>query len=158
MGYKGHIHFHVAKCINEELDKIDADTPKGEKFAIAAQIIDRAIHSNYRFWPINYYFYEQLTGDTRFADKYTMEEKAKLDAYLAGQVAKVDLPEKDEEFLRKKILEMYANPVINYIKATAQQKKEKPQGFLFFLLSHEDSNFDKQNQNLLCYHYTIGQS
>lgn len=118
MGYKGHIHFHVAKCINEELDKIDADTPKGEKFAIAAQIIDRAIHSNYRFWPINYYFYEQLTGDTRFADKYTMEEKAKLDAYLAGQVAKVDLPEKDEEFLRKKILEMYANPVINYIKAT----------------------------------------
>ena len=28
----------------------------------------------------------------------------------------------------------------------------------FSLLSHEDSNFDKQNQNLLCYHYTIGQS
>ena len=28
----------------------------------------------------------------------------------------------------------------------------------FLLLSHEDSNLDKQNQNLLCYHYTIGQS
>ena len=26
------------------------------------------------------------------------------------------------------------------------------------MLSHEDSNLDKQNQNLLCYHYTIGQS
>ena len=118
LGYKGHIHFHVAKCINDELEKIPADTPKGEKFAIAAGIIDRAIHSNYRFWPINYYFYEQLTGDTRFADKYTAEDKAKLDAYLAGQIEKVDLPNKDVEFLRGKILEMYANPVINYIKAT----------------------------------------
>ena len=26
------------------------------------------------------------------------------------------------------------------------------------LLSYPDSNQDKQNQNLLCYHYTIGQS
>ena len=28
----------------------------------------------------------------------------------------------------------------------------------FFMLSYLDSNQDKQNQNLLCYHYTIGQS
>ena len=28
----------------------------------------------------------------------------------------------------------------------------------FLLLSYPDSNQDKQNQNLLCYHYTIGQS
>ena len=27
-----------------------------------------------------------------------------------------------------------------------------------FLLSKADSNHHKQNQNLLCYHYTIGQS
>ena len=25
-------------------------------------------------------------------------------------------------------------------------------------LSHQDSNLDKQNQKLLCYHYTIGQA
>ena len=25
-------------------------------------------------------------------------------------------------------------------------------------LSYKDSNLDKQDQNLLCYHYTIGQS
>ena len=29
---------------------------------------------------------------------------------------------------------------------------------LLFELSYLDSNQDKQNQNLLCYHYTIGQS
>ena len=27
-----------------------------------------------------------------------------------------------------------------------------------FALSHKDSNLIKQNQNLLCYHYTMGQS
>ena len=26
------------------------------------------------------------------------------------------------------------------------------------LLTHQDSNLERQNQNLLCYHYTIGQS
>ena len=26
-----------------------------------------------------------------------------------------------------------------------------------FVLSHQDSNLGKQNQNLMCYHYTMGQ-
>ena len=117
-GYKGRIHFHVAKCINDDLDALDATLTKGEKFTAAKEIIDKAIHSNYRFWAINYYYYELLTGDVRFADKYTAEEKANLDAYLASRIEKVDLPNKDVEFLREKILQMYANPVINYLKAT----------------------------------------
>ena len=29
---------------------------------------------------------------------------------------------------------------------------------LFYLLSDKDSNLDRQNQNLQCYLYTIGQS
>ena len=37
-----------------------------------------------------------------------------------------------------------------------QIKKEALKGLL--LLSYQDSNLDKQNQNLMCYHYTIGQS
>lgn len=117
-GYKGGIHYHIADCINEEIDAIDRSLGKNEKTAAVARIIDKHILSNYKFWAINYYFYELLTGDTRFADKYTADEKAKLDAYLQGQIAKVDLPNRDDEFCRTKILEMYANPVINYLKAT----------------------------------------
>lgn len=119
-GYKGGIHYHIAGCINDEIDAIDRSLGKNEKTAAVARIIDKHIHSNYKFWAINYYFYELLTGDTRFADKYTADEKAKLDAYLQGQVAKVDLPDRDDEFCRTKILEMYANPVINYLKATEE--------------------------------------
>ena len=119
-GYKGGIHYHIADCINGEIDAIDRSLGKNEKTAAVARIIDKHIHKNYKFWPINYYFFELLTGDTRFADKYTAEDKAKLDAYLQGQIEKVDLPERDDEFCRTKILEMYANPVINNLKAVEE--------------------------------------
>ncbi len=116
-GYKGGIHYHIADCINNEIDAIDRTLGKNEKTAAVARIIDKHIHRNYKFWPINYYYYELLTGDTRFADKYTVDDKAKLDAYLQGQIEKVDLPNRDDEFCRTKILEMYANPVKNYLEA-----------------------------------------
>ena len=116
-GYKGGIHYHIADCINDEIDAIDRSLGKNEKTAAVARIIDKHIHKNYKFWAINYYFYELLTGDTRFAEKCGTEERAKLDAYLLGQIAKIDLPDRNDEFCRTKILEMYANPVINYLKA-----------------------------------------
>ena len=119
-GYKGGIHYHVAACINDEIDAIDRSLGKNEKTAAVARIIDKHIHKNYKFWAINYYFYELLTGDARFADKYTAEEKARLDAYLQGQIEKVDLPNRDDDFCRTKILEMYANPVINYLTAVEE--------------------------------------
>ncbi len=117
-GYKGGVHFHVADCINAEIDAIDRSLGKNEKTAAVARIIDKHIHRNYKFWPINYYYYELLTGDTRFADRYTAEDKAKLDAYMQDRISKVDLLNRDDEFCRIKILEMYANPVKNYIAAT----------------------------------------
>ena len=120
-GYKGGIHYHIADCINDEIDAIDRSLGKNEKTAAVARIIDKHIHKNYKFWAINYYFYELLTGDTRFAEKCGTEERAKLDAYLLGQIAKIDLPNRDDEFCHTKILEMYANPVINYLKACANE-------------------------------------
>ncbi|MBR4065236.1 MAG: 1-acyl-sn-glycerol-3-phosphate acyltransferase [Bacteroidaceae bacterium] len=119
-GYKGGIHYHISACINDEIDRIDRSLGKNEKTAAVARIIDRHIHSNYKFWAINYYFYELLTGDTRFAGKYTAEDKARLDAYLQGQIEKIDLPGRDDEFCRTKILEMYANPLKNYLVATGE--------------------------------------
>lgn len=118
-GYKGAIHYHVADVINDEIEKIDRSLTKNEKTAAVARIIDREIHKNYRFWPVNYYYYELLTGDTRFAGKYTAADKEQLDKYLAERIAKVDLPNKDEDFLRTKILEMYATPLINHLKVVA---------------------------------------
>ena len=118
-GFKGEIHYHIADVINDKIDALDRTMPKNERTGAVARIIDNTIHRNYRLWPVNYYFYELLTGDTQFADKYTAADKEQLEKYLAGQIAKVDLPNKDEAFLRTKILEMYANPLKNYLKAHA---------------------------------------
>ena len=115
-GYKGAIHYHIADVINDKIDALDRAMNKNEKTAAVARIIDNTLHRNYRFWPVNYYYYEQLTGDTRFADKYTAADREQLEAYMSEQIAKVDLADKDEAFLRTKILEMYANPLINYLK------------------------------------------
>ena len=119
-GYKGAIHYHIADRINDKIAALDKEMPKNEKTAAVARIIDKEIHRNYKFWPVNYYFYELLTGDNSYADKYTAADKEKLDQYLAERINMVDLPDKDEQFLRTKILEMYANPLINYKKSTEQ--------------------------------------
>lgn len=121
-GYKGAIHYHIADVINDKIDALDRTMPKNERTGAVARIIDNTIHRNYRLWPVNYYFYELLTGDTQYADRYTAADKEQLDGYIAAQIAKVDLENKDEAFLRTKILEMYANPLKNYIKAHATEQ------------------------------------
>ncbi len=116
-GYKGRIHFQVAPCINDELQKLDRSLPKTELFTAIAALIDRRIHSNYRFYPGNYVAHDLLSGTTEFAAHYTAGDKERFEAYIAQQIGRIDLPEKDEPFLREKLLLMYANPLTNYLAA-----------------------------------------
>jgi len=117
-GYKGHIHFQTAACINDELDEIKSrNLPKTEVFTVIAELIDKYIHQNYRLYPCNYIAMDALNGDSKFADKYTEEDKVQFEGYLAKQMEKIDLPNKDMNFLRHYMLTMYANPAINHLKA-----------------------------------------
>lgn len=118
MGYKGHVHYHFAPCIDDWLRTLDPEMPKTELFDAVAEHIDREIHRNYRLYPSNFIALDMLRGEQANADKYTAEEKAKFERYLAGRVAMVDLPNADEAFLRERILTMYANPAVNHAKAT----------------------------------------
>ena len=43
-------------------------------------------------------------------------------------------------------------------ESTAAHKKSSPLNEESFVLDYQDSNLEKQDQNLLCYHYTIVQS
>lgn len=115
-GRKGKIHFQLTSCINDKLDNLDPAMPKTEVFTAISAMIDEQIHANYRFYPGNYVAYDWLTGENRFADKYTAEDRNIFEQYINGQLAKIDLPNKDEGFLREKMLVMYANPVKNYLK------------------------------------------
>lgn len=113
MGYKGYIHYQCADCIDSYLDTIPADTPKTELFRLIADHIDRQIFAGYRLYPNNYVALDLLHGDSAHADHYTAEDKAQFEAYLKGQLDKIEMEDKDDAYLREQMLKMYANPAIN---------------------------------------------
>ena len=118
MGYKGGVHYHCAPCIDGFLDNLSPDIPKTKVFDVIAEHIDKEIFRNYRLYPSNYIALDMLEGNEAYAGRYTAEDKAVFEKYLQGQIARIDIPNKDEAFLRERMLTMYANPARNSLAVT----------------------------------------
>ena len=118
MGYKGEVHYHCAPCIDGFLDNLSPDIPKTKVFDVIAEHIDKEIFRNYRLYPSNYIALDMLEGNEAHAGRYTAEDKAVFEKYLQGQIARIDIPNKDEVFLRERMLTMYANPARNSLAVT----------------------------------------
>lgn len=112
---KGRVHFTITSPINDSLAKLDRDMEKNELVATIANIIDQEIYKNYRFYPCNYVAYDWINGTRRFQDHYGPKDRKSFEQYIQGQLDKIVLPNKDEDFLRTKLLEMYSNPLKNYL-------------------------------------------
>ena len=112
---KGRVHFTISQLINDQLDQLDLNMDRNELFAAVASIIDKEIYRHYRFYPNNYVAYDLLSGTRRFSDHYGLKDKKAFEEYLQKQLDKIVIPNKDENFLRKKILEMYTNPLKNFL-------------------------------------------
>lgn len=118
LGYKGRVHYHASPILNDYLNTLDLSAPKTELFSMVSSYIDHSIHAGYRLYPGNYVAYDWWRKEQRFAGcKYNEADKKRFESYILGQLAKIELPDKDETFLLDKLLAMYANPVINYLKA-----------------------------------------
>ena len=115
-GYKGRVHYHCAAPINTWMDELDG-LPRKDFFATLAARMDRELHANYRLYPCNYIAMDELNGNNDHADHYTDKDKLRFEQYLAGQMAKINIPNKDEAFLRERMLTMYANPLRNHLAA-----------------------------------------
>ena len=115
-GYKGRVIYRPAAPINTWIDEL-SDLPKTEWFKTLAERMDREIHRGYELYPCNYIALDELNGDNANAAHYTDADKKRFEDYLAGQMAKIKLPNKDEAFLRERMLTMYANPVRNKLAA-----------------------------------------
>ena len=118
MGYKGGVHYHCAPCIDGFLDNLSPDIPKTKVFDVIAEHIDKEIFRNYRLYPSNYIALDMLEGSEAHAGRYTADDKAAFEKYLQGQIARIDIPNKDEAFLRERMLTMYANPARNSLAVT----------------------------------------
>jgi hypothetical protein len=108
MGYKGQVHYHCAPCIDDWLDTLPADMPKGELFDTVAAHIDQEIHRHYRIYASN-----RVAANAESTD----EEQAAFNRYIDQQLAKIRLDNPDVPFLRERMIAMYANPYLNYLKA-----------------------------------------
>ena len=117
-GFKGHIHFHCAPCIDDYLEALKSSkNNNNEVMDEICNYIDHQIHLYYRLYPGNYIALDELRGTHDFTDQYSDHQKEVFDAYLHRRLSKIDIPNKDEAFLRERLLTMYANPAINYRKA-----------------------------------------
>ena len=115
-GYKGRVHYHCAAPINTWIHELEG-LPRKEFFAALAACMDRELHANYRLYPCNYIAMDQLNGNSDNAKHYTAKDKERFEQYLQGQLAKIQIPNKDEAFLRERMLTMYANPLKNHLAA-----------------------------------------
>ena len=116
-GYRGHVHYEITKCINDELDEVlDDNADRATAIEAVKQLIDKHIHKGYTIYTHNYVALEERVGKTIFENKYTAADKKKFDEYIDSRIEKIDLENKDYEFLRAKLLEMYSNPLLNQLR------------------------------------------
>lgn len=100
-GYKGKIVYRLTPSINHDIDRALIENPsllqlsRNEQIQFVCNLIDQHIHAAYEIY----------------------ERGEKFDQYIEGQLAKINLSNKDEDFLRQKLYEMYDNQVKNYEKA-----------------------------------------
>ncbi len=118
-GYKGQIHYELTKPINEEIEElVNEEDNRQTVLNKVADIIDKHIHKNYHIFPVNYVALDKLNkNEEHLGKEYTEEERARFEQYVAKQIEKIDLKNKDIPFLEEKFWIMYSNPLINHLTA-----------------------------------------
>ena len=100
-GQKGRIVYRLTPSINHEIDKALAAQPelrdlsRNEQIQFVCGLIDQHIHSAYEIYP----------------------RGKEFDEYIDSRMQLIHLSNKDTDFLRTRLYEMYNNPVQNYVKA-----------------------------------------
>lgn len=118
LGYKGRVHFAVGKRLNElitpELEAELRALPKQQLYPRLAELIDTELHSNYRFYPINYIAYDLLHPHKAHPKElYSEADKEKALRYIEEQIAKAPTDAYSADELRTQLLQMYAQPLCN---------------------------------------------
>ena len=100
-GQKGRIVYRLTPSINKEIDQALAAYPelrtlsRNEQIQFVCQLIDRHIHLGYEIY----------------------ERGEAFDQYIESRLQLIHLSNKDTDYLRERLYEMYNYPVLNYNKA-----------------------------------------
>jgi hypothetical protein len=119
MGYKGKVVYTINGCVNEKIAALGNEiSNKAELYTAIASLLDNQIHSGYTIFSVNKIAYDLLYEGKRFEKEYTLIEKLDFERYLEKQIEKIQLEDRDDNFILRKMLEMYANPLVNQLAAT----------------------------------------
>lgn len=96
-GQKGRVVYRLTPSINPEIDQLLAQHPEyqtlplSEKTQIVCRIIDKHIHLGYEIY----------------------ERGTEFEQYIESRLQLIDIPNKDDAYLRERLYEMYENPIKN---------------------------------------------
>ena len=114
-GRKGRVHFTFGQPINRDFARLEG-LNRNAQITLIAEMIDSQLHANYHLWPASYVALDVINGNQNYADHYSDAQKADFLEYVDEHIARLDGA--DEPFIREQIMHMYANPLINQIKAS----------------------------------------
>jgi len=116
MGYKGKVVYTMNACINDDILNLgNAISNKNELYTAITQLIDKHIYLGYTIFNVNKIAFDILDGTGRFEKEYTLIGKLDFEKYLEMQIEKIKIENRDDDFLMRKMLEMYANPLVNQL-------------------------------------------
>ena len=110
---KGNIHISFNEPLTMEEIEAASQLDKNERFKAVCTAMDKKIIANFKLWNNNYIAYDMLNSGGEFAVKYSAQEKAAFEGYMAAQLAAVKLPDVDMDELKEIFLSIYANPVVS---------------------------------------------
>ncbi len=110
---KGRVYMEVCRPLERrELEQFSALTSSEYNKAVAALVSLRIIEA-YPLFPNNYIAYDLLYGTSRFAPRYTADERRAFETYMQ-RLMRYDTC--DVEQLNEIFLSIYANPVVNKLR------------------------------------------
>ena len=118
-GHKGRVSYRCGTPVNKWIDEL-AQLPRQEFFATLASRIDREIHQGYEPLPVNYIALDESQGTSQHTSHYTAEQKTAFDSYINAQLDKATIANPDRQFMRERMVQMYARPLINHLASIAE--------------------------------------
>jgi 1-acyl-sn-glycerol-3-phosphate acyltransferase len=109
---KGRISLVICDPVNKFLEEAESETSLNKKLGRLAELIDIQMYRNYKLWPGNYIAYDVLGDCDKYSDRYTSEQKHEFLQYMDNELKNID---SDSKRAYEIFLNMYANPVINYL-------------------------------------------
>lgn len=113
MSQKGRIHFSFGNPLNYRLVELIKNKKPNEAISSISEYIDKRIYFNYKLWPNNYIAFDLLNNKQTFSDKYSEEEKEKFITRMNNEISTLNFPAEETRIM---YLNMYANPVVNYLR------------------------------------------